>query len=448
MVDSRRSRPRDPGSAPRAGAPGPRVGGGSSRPGATGPLDRRAGQPVPDGIPSGRRAGDGANSAPSDRQRAAIPGYADAGAPAPLPSTERGLLLALLPLRLFLGATFLYAGLDKLVSPGFLRATGAGSIGSQLLGFTHNSPLTPLIQAFAMPAPVLIGLLIAVGEIAVGLGALAGLLYRLSAIGGTLISLLFFLTASWATHPYYYGPDLPYAAGWLTLALVGRPGPLAADAWFAAAGARVGAALHGRRRRDVPEPSGLDWMVPVSTGRRALLKAVVLGAAAVVIAGAGGVLGALRGLDDRGGLTGDLGSGEGGGGAGAASSPPVSSAGGAGGSAAPSTAGSPATAANVIARVNDVQPRHAVDFQDPSSGDPGVLVRLADGKFVAFDAVCTHAGCTVGYDTSSGLLLCPCHGAAFDPSNQASVVGGPTNQPLAQLPISIDQKSGTISVTG
>ena len=57
----------------------------------------------------------------------------------------------------------------------------------------------------------------------------------------------------------------------------------------------------------------------------------------------------------------------------------------------------------------------AVAFDDPMTGDPGVLVKLGDGTIVAYDAVCTHAGCTVGYDRRSGFLLCPCHGATFDP---------------------------------
>jgi len=53
-----------------------------------------------------------------------------------------------------------------------------------------------------------------------------GLAYRLAAAAGASISFLFWLTASWGTAPYFYGPDLPYAAGWLTLALAGHGGLL------------------------------------------------------------------------------------------------------------------------------------------------------------------------------------------------------------------------------
>jgi Rieske Fe-S protein len=35
------------------------------------------------------------------------------------------------------------------------------------------------------------------------------------------------------------------------------------------------------------------------------------------------------------------------------------------------------------------------------------------------------------------MLICPCHGATFDPRHNAQPVAGPTNIPLTELPISI-----------
>ena len=130
---------------------------------------------------------------------------------------------ALLPLRFFLGGMFLYAGIDKLVDPAFLRAAGAGSVAAQLEAFVRVSPLAPFVSAFAVPFPVPVGLLMSIVEIAIGLGALTGILYRASAAGGAFLTLLFFLTASWDTRPFYYGPDLPYMVGWVTLALAEPP---------------------------------------------------------------------------------------------------------------------------------------------------------------------------------------------------------------------------------
>src|SRR4051794_31061011 len=135
----------------------------------------------------------------------------------------RGPYAALLPLRFALGAAFLYAGLDKLLDPDFLQATGRASIGTQMQGWVLASPLGWLIAA-VLPYAVPIGLGIALAEIAVGLGTLLGLAYRLAAFGGALLSLLFFLTASWAVRPLSLGNDLPYALGWLTLGLAGSGG--------------------------------------------------------------------------------------------------------------------------------------------------------------------------------------------------------------------------------
>jgi thiosulfate dehydrogenase [quinone] large subunit len=92
-----------------------------------------------------------------------------------------------------------------------------------LLGFARGSPIGDLIRLGAPEANV-IGLLIAIAEIGIGLGALSGLAYRIAAAGGAALSFLFFLTVSWTTHPYSLGSDLPYAIGWLTLALAGHGG--------------------------------------------------------------------------------------------------------------------------------------------------------------------------------------------------------------------------------
>jgi len=99
----------------------------------------------------------------------------------------------------------------------------------------------------------------------------------------------------------------------------------------------------------------------------------------------------------------------------------------------------------VIAQVNQVPVNSSAQFTVTSSGDPGVLIHLNNGQFVAFDAVCTHAGCIVSYDPGSKLILCPCHGAVFDPSKGAAVVQGPAPTPLISVPIKVDTAKGTIS---
>ncbi|WP_438292184.1 DoxX family protein [Streptomyces sp. HUAS TT7] len=138
---------------------------------------------------------------------------------------------ALLPLRIFLGVTFVYAGLDKLTDSAFFHATGTGSIGELMHGVRDSSAIPALVD-LALKSPAGFGYAIAFGELAVGIGTLLGLFGRLAALGGALISLSLWLTVSWQTNPYYYGNDLAYLMAWLPLVLAGTPF-LSADALLA-----------------------------------------------------------------------------------------------------------------------------------------------------------------------------------------------------------------------
>src|SRR5205085_491494 len=73
---------------------------------------------------------------------------------------------AVVPLRLFLGGAFLYAGFDKLLDPGFFDAANPSSIQAQMLAFARVSPIAPLLR-LAQPVAAEIGLVIALAEIAV-----------------------------------------------------------------------------------------------------------------------------------------------------------------------------------------------------------------------------------------------------------------------------------------
>lgn len=129
---------------------------------------------------------------------------------------------SLLPLRVFLGVTFVYAGLDKLTDSAFMKAAGPGSLGDTMHAVRDTSAIPALVD-LALKNPVGFGYAIAFGELAVGIGVLVGLLGRLAALGGALISLSLWLTVSWATTPYYYGNDLAYLMAWLPLVLAGTP---------------------------------------------------------------------------------------------------------------------------------------------------------------------------------------------------------------------------------
>lgn len=145
----------------------------------------------------------------------------DLGSPAPGLRTT-ATRFALLPLRLFLGITFCYAGLDKLTDSEFLSGDGPTSL-QATLDAVRDSSATPWLVDLALKSPQGFGTAIALGELAVGLGVLLGLLTRVAALGGFVISLSLWLTVSWSMEPYYYGNDLPYMMAWTPLMLAGAP---------------------------------------------------------------------------------------------------------------------------------------------------------------------------------------------------------------------------------
>jgi serine/threonine-protein kinase len=86
----------------------------------------------------------------------------------------------------------------------------------------------------------------------------------------------------------------------------------------------------------------------------------------------------------------------------------------------------------------------SVSFTNPADGQGGLLIHLSNGNFVACERACTHAGVPVNYDAGSGKLLCPAHGAIFDPANAFSVVQGPANKSLPVVSIRVNA-DGTIT---
>ncbi|NKE58825.1 Rieske 2Fe-2S domain-containing protein [Lentzea sp. PSKA42] len=304
-----------------------------------------------------------------------------------LDSPRRSPVWVLLPLRAFLGGTFAYAGLSKLLDTHYLDDTSPLGVHAQMVSAAATSPIGPLVSLAADHATVA-GLAIAFGEIAVGLATLLGLFTRLAALGGVLLSLSFFLTVSWTTRPYYVGADIVFAFAWTPLLIAGDAGVLSLSARLRARvrhGARPAGAPHAGGRRD-------------SAGRRRAAH----GAAE---------------RSDRGGAT---------------------AAGVTAGSVlalAQRPAGSPADSVShgpVIAAVDDIAVGSSKSFTMPS-GTPAHLLRPAPDTFLAFNATCSHQGCPVSYIGPG--FRCPCHGATYDENGQ--VIGGPAPAPLIKIPIKV-----------
>lgn len=281
---------------------------------------------------------------------------------------------ALLPLRVFLGGTFLYAGFSKILDTHYLDHSSPLGVQAQMLHAATTSPIGPLVS-FAAEHPTITGLAIALGEVAVGLGALLGLFTRIAALGGFLLALSFFLTVSWTTRPYYFGADIVFAAAWTPLLIAG-------DAGLFSTTARLRAAI--RRRRPTSAPDDVD--------RRVLLWGGLITATA---AAPGGVFALSRRTTNP----------------------------------EPSPPADPGT---VIAAVSAVAVGSSTRFTTPN-GSAAYLLRPSADTFLAFLATCTHQGCPVT-PADSGFR-CPCHGSTFDGNGQ--VTGGPATKPLSKVPVRV-----------
>ncbi len=97
-----------------------------------------------------------------------------------------------------------------------------------------------------------------------------------------------------------------------------------------------------------------------------------------------------------------------------------------------------------IANFKSLANNSSIYFSD-SQGNPDLLIKLADGSLEAYSAICTHAGCQVGYDPTYETIYCPCHGAQFDPTN-GSVTNGPAFYGLPKVQIRIDQSTGEVYI--
>ncbi len=319
--------------------------------------------------------------------------------------------MALFPLRLFLGVTFVYAGIQKLSDPGFLHAGAPTYIGSQLQAFANGTPGGFVLRTFALPHPELAGVGVAVTEILIGLLVTSGLFTRIAAAAGLGLNLLLFLTASWHTTPYFLGPDLVFTFAWLPLVLAGAEGQPALDTLIESRSPAL-----DRRIRLNPHEGGESEPL---TSRRVLLAE--LAGAAVAIAGisalAKGTYTATRSLA-AGSSSAQAGAGSPAGGHPAAGH---GAAGGHGGSSLPS-------GAVKLGPGSRLPSGQAATYIDPADGSPDILIRESGGSLKAFSAVCTHAGCTVGYE--GGVIVCPCHGGEYS-AETGEVIAGPPPSGLA-----------------
>lgn len=89
---------------------------------------------------------------------------------------------------------------------------------------------------------------------------------------------------------------------------------------------------------------------------------------------------------------------------------------------------------------SSLRPGEAVYFNYPAGDDQAIAMRLADGRLVAYSAICTHLKCAVLWRRDSQRLECPCHNGAFDAAT-GDVVAGPPPRSLPSVTLQ-ERKDG------
>jgi Rieske Fe-S protein len=98
-----------------------------------------------------------------------------------------------------------------------------------------------------------------------------------------------------------------------------------------------------------------------------------------------------------------------------------------------------------IAADADVPNGGVVEFHYPGNDDPCLLIRLGDGRLVAFGQECSHLSCAVIPEPERGLLRCPCHNGYFE-INEGRPIAGPPRRPLPRVTLTV--RDGAIYATG
>jgi thiosulfate dehydrogenase [quinone] large subunit len=175
-------------------------------------------------------------------------------------NTRAGLLW--LPIRLFVGFSFLEAGLHKLFPAG--KAIGAGWLdgGSSLLGFWNNAVAIPEAPGRAAitfewyrdflnilinnHAESWFAYLIVFGEIAIGLGLIFGILTGFAAFFGAFMNMSFLLAGSASTNPVLFTLGIGLILAWRVAGYYGLDRyllPMLGVPWHARVGTAQGPAV-------------------------------------------------------------------------------------------------------------------------------------------------------------------------------------------------------------
>lgn len=89
-----------------------------------------------------------------------------------------------------------------------------------------------------------------------------------------------------------------------------------------------------------------------------------------------------------------------------------------------------------IGSFSGLAPGSVAMFAYPTEHDPCLLIRMPDGKLLAYSQKCTHLSCAVVPRLDEGILHCPCHEGIFDLATGRNIAGPPP-RPLPAIELEI-----------
>jgi cytochrome b6-f complex iron-sulfur subunit len=94
-----------------------------------------------------------------------------------------------------------------------------------------------------------------------------------------------------------------------------------------------------------------------------------------------------------------------------------------------------------VVKEDEITPNTALMFKYGRM--PGILIRTNEGDYKAFNAGCTHLGCTVQFRPDLGVIWCACHNGRYDLNGIN--ISGPPPRPLT--PFKVNIQDGEIFVS-
>jgi thiosulfate dehydrogenase (quinone) large subunit len=138
--------------------------------------------------------------------------------------------VAWLAVRVWIGIMWLQAGWSKVFgaeNPSFLHNNGAGVAGFAGHGTAAYSWWASIMHSFVVPNASWIAVLVAFGELAIGLGLIVGFLTRTAAVASLILLLTYIMSGTAGVTGFYALCALIVLATWRTSTWIGLDGLLA-----------------------------------------------------------------------------------------------------------------------------------------------------------------------------------------------------------------------------